>query len=876
MMEADAVLAAWSSSRTLGLSSDAATQQLKKYGPNSLPESVSRSGFSIFIDQFKSLPVALLAAAAGLSVVTGGVADAIVILAVVGINGTIGYVTESAAEKTIQSLQHLVRPQADVIRDAQPVTVAAEQLVPGDIQILRPGTYIAADSRLIEAEHLSVDESVLTGESLPVAKTVEPIAGEHTPLADRVSMVYMGTLVTGGQGLAVVVATGAFTEVGKLQQLVSEADAPETPMERQLNRLGNQLVAISGAACGVVFFIGLLRGYGFLAMLKTAISLAVAAVPEGLPAVATTTLALGIRKMLQHRVLIRHLDAVETLGSVQTICFDKTGTITRNKMSVIRIHTGMKSIAVDEGRFSCDGGWIDPLRCEELLRTIQAVALCNETRVTREQGEIILNGSPTENALIHLAMHAAVDVIRLREQYPLLKTSYRSENRMFMGTLHAVDDHSRLIAWKGSPLEVLAMCGFQIKDGRKVPLSEDDLFQIELENERMAGAALRVLGVAYCEAENDEDLAREDGCLWLGLIGMADPVRPGVKELIDQFHQAGIDTVMITGDQSATAYAIGKELDLSRGRQLEILDSTHLADLGEEVIQALAERVQVFARVSPAHKLQIVMALQRAGRVVAMTGDGINDGPALKAADIGIAMGIGGTDIAREVADVVLEEDNLETMIIAVRDGRTIYDNIRKALHFLLATNFSEIMVMFLAVAAGLGAPLNAMQLLWINLISDIFPGLALALEPPEPGVLHRPPRPPEEPIVKTADFKRLTFESAALSISAMGAYGYGVMKYGVGPRASTMVFQGLTLGQLLHAISCRSEHHSVFSREKLPPNNILNAALGASLAMQVLTLVVPGLRRLLGTAPIGVVDGMVIGASAVLPFLVNEATKGR
>jgi Ca2+-transporting ATPase len=418
------------------------------------------------------------------------------------------------------------------------------------------------------------------------------------------------------------------------------------------------------------------------------------------------------------------------------------------------------------------------------------------------------------------------------------------------------------------------MCDRQIKDGGDVSLTEQDRDQIELENERMAGDALRVLGVAYAIVASDADFGTESGFIWLGLIGMADPIRAGVKELIAKFHHAGIDTVMITGDQSPTAYAIGKEMDLSHGKQLEIMDSTHLEDIEPDVIRALSERIHVYARVSPAHKLRIVQALQGAGKVVAMTGDGINDGPALKAADIGIAMGAAGTDMAREVADVVLEDDNLETMIIAVRDGRTIYKNIRKALHFLLATNFSEIMVMFLTVAAGVGSPLNAMQLLWINLMSDIFPGLALAMEAPEPDVLEYPPRQPDEPIVKTSDFKRLTFESATMSVSALGAYAYGITRYGMGAQAGTLAFHSLTTGQLLHAFSCRSETHSIFSKGSLPPNKYLNMALGGSFALQLMTMLVPGLRQLLGITPISIMDGLVIGGTALAPLLVNEATK--
>ena len=519
-----------------------------------------------------------------------------------------------------------------------------------------------------------------------------------------------------------------------------------------------------------------------------------------------------------------------------------------------------------------------------------------------QEGEYILSGSPTENALIHMAISSGVDILMLRGKFPILSIKHRSENRNFMVTVHSIkvhgseNHHGKIIAIKGSPNEVLSMCSCHMKDGQKLLLTEDDRFAIEIENERMAGDALRVLGVAYAfidegiikegqgswaEGQEKDELNSELSTLnseliWLGLVGMADPIRNGVKELMGLFHKAGIDTVMITGDQSPTAYAIGKELNLSKGEQLEILDSTHLANIEPDVMKALCERVHVFSRVSPAHKLQIVQALQKAGKVVAMTGDGINDGPALKAANIGIALGHTGTDVAREVADIVLEDDNLETMIIAISHGRTIYNNIRKSVHFLLSTNMSEIMVMFTGIAGGLGQPLNAMQLLWINLISDIAPGLALALEPPEPDVLSRPPRDPEEPIVKSSDFKRIAFESTMLSAGALGAYGYGIMRYGMGARASTMAFMSLTSGQLLHAISCRSEQHSIFDKDRLPPNKYLNAAIAGSLSLQVLSMAVPGLRSLLGITPISLIDGLVIGGSAAIPLLVNESTKNK
>jgi Ca2+-transporting ATPase len=882
-MASKKVLRELQTSGETGLSFQEAETRRGRLGANVLPEMEKPSQFAMFADQLKTLPVGLLAVAAGLSAGTGAILDAALIMGVVALNAVIGFATESKAEKTISSLKTLVKPTARVIRGGKESTVAAEQVVAGDILVLKPGTYITADSRVLSAAHLSVDESALTGESLPVYKAAEALRGKQVPLADRTNMVFTGTLVTGGQGLAVVTATGRHTEIGRLQQMVGGAQTPQTPLEKQLNQVGNQLVAVSGGICGMVFVLGLARGYCLLQMLRTAISLAAAAVPEGLPAVATTTLAFGMNNLRRHHVLIRKLGAVETLGSVQTICLDKTGTITLNHMSVVSVYADNKTIHVRDGKFSFHEAPFDPVKNETLLRLLQVCVLCSDTKLAgldngegEESRSWQLRGSPTENALVQVAIDAGVDPKEIRKRHPLLQVAHRSENRLYMSTLHESDGMGRFIALKGSPAEVLDMCVWQLAEGKAEPLTDAGREQIQIENERMAVKALRVLGLAYAPGEHREK--EKDGqvaeFVWLGLVGMADPVRKGVNETIGAFHRAGIKTVMLTGDQSPTAYAVSKELDLSQGREVQILESSYLEEMDPDTLQALVQRVHVFARISPSHKLQIVQALQNAGQVIAMTGDGINDSPALKSADIGIAMGGGGTDIAREVADVVLEKDDLETLVIAIEGGRSIYENIRKAVHFLTATNLSEIMVTFACIGFGMGQPLNAMQLLWINTISDIFPALALSMAPPEPDVMNRPPRRPEQRIIENLDLKRMAVESGVITAGAMGAYGYGTSRYGLGPRASTLAFQGLTLGQLLHTLSCKSEAHSIFKTDDQPRSAALNMAVGGSLALQGLTMVVPGLRRLLGLAPINLSDIGVIGASAVLPFLINEATK--
>jgi P-type Ca2+ transporter type 2C len=880
LLSAEEVLARFNTARETGLSSQAHKDILRRFGPNVLPEAVPRSAWSIFAGQFKSLPVLLLAGAALISLLTGGLADAAVVLGVVGINAAIGYATESASEKTIHSLKSLVKPNALIVRDQIIFQTGVENIVPGDLLVLRPGSYVAADARLIEAQHLSVDESALTGESMPVHKTDDRLDSPDLPLADRTNMVYMGTLVTGGQGLAVVVATAQFTEIGEIQRLVGEAKPPVTPMEEQLEGMGTKLALLSGAVCLGVFAIGMLRGYGFLRMLKTSISLAVAAVPEGLPAVATTTLALGIRRMRQHHVLIRHLEAVETLGSVQTICLDKTGTLTLNEMSVREIYSGMESLRVREGRFSGQSGDKNPYVIKELLQLLHVAVLCNESEIFQTQQNFTINGSPTENALINMALSAGVNVTDLRQAFPLIKVIHRSETRNIMFTIHETRDRpEKVLAVKGSPPEVLGSCKWHMKDGVRLEITEEERDTILAANEEMAGQSLRVLGLAYAhledglELENNGDI-QFDQLVWLGIAGMADPVRAGVKDLIGAFHQAGIETVMITGDQTATAYAIGKELGLAAGDELEILDSRNLSDMPPDVLKAISERMHIFARVSPANKLQIVRALQESGKVIAMTGDGINDGPALRAASIGIAMGRTGTDVAREVADVIIEDDNLETMMVAISQGRTIYNNIRKTVHFLLSTNMSEIMVTFVSIAAGFGEPLTPMQLLWINLMSDIFPGLALAVEPPEPDVLTRPPRDPNEEILQRSALGKMAVESAVLSAGSLGAYAYGIARYGRGPQAATLAFLSLTIGQLLHALSCRSDTKTIFDSKRMPPNKYLTGALAGSLGLQAIAMVTPGLRSLLNISPIGIMDGIIVAGGAVFPLLANEGIK--
>jgi Ca2+-transporting ATPase len=633
-LEAHTVLSRLGVERSRGLSKRAAKARRAGCGANVLPASQKRSPAAIFAAQFRSLPVALLGGSAALTLATGGMADAVVIGAVVLINAAIGFFTERGTDRVIHGLGRVAPGRARLLRDGEPVELDPADVAPGDVLILAPGVAIAADARIVEAREPSVDESALTGESLPVAKSAAPVPA-GSPLAERTGMVYRATTVTGGSGLAVAVATGRGTEVGRIQALLGETGTPDTPLQKQLAVLGRRLVAASAPACAATFVLGLLRGRGVLPMLKSSVALFVAAIPEGLSAVATTLLALGVRELRANNILVRRLNAVEALGAVQTLCLDKTGTLTLNRMKVVEVATAGRHFAIGDGGLDAAG--------EELRRLMSLAVLCSDARIERLNGIATLSGSATEGALLDLARGGRLDIDALRRLRPKLESAYRAEGRPYMATLHAAGA-ARLVAVKGSPADVLALCDSRCVDGVAVALTPAERERILERNAAMAGRGLRVLGFAYRELADGEPWngAAPAHLVWVGLAAIADSLRPGAAEVVATLRRAGISTAMITGDQVRTAAAIG--------RQIGVAD--------------------VYARVSPSEKLKIVQALQRAGRVVAMTGDGINDGPALRSADVGVAMGRSGTEVARSVADIVLENDELASIPVAVRHGR--------------------------------------------------------------------------------------------------------------------------------------------------------------------------------------------------------------
>lgn len=856
-----------------GLTEMQAAERLAAYGANRLSEQARRSSWQMFFEQFVSAPVAMLGVSAVISVATGGAADAVVIVTVVLINALIGYATEKSAEKTINALGQLAPETTIVLRDGVKREIAMAEVAIGDVLVLAPGCYVPADARLLTGYRLTIDESPLTGESLPVNKNPKFLGDAETALGDRQNMIYMGTAVTGGNGQAIVVASGRYTEIGKIQELVGAAKTPDTPMQKQIDDMGVQLALLSSGICVLVFAVGLLRGRPLVQMLMSSISLAVAAVPEGLPTVATSTLALGINNMKNRKVLIRQLSAVENLGAVQVICLDKTGTLTLNQMSVVALQTLQTGLNVKDGGFYRGGARVDPYQADAALQQLMEVlALCNEAMPPAAGGAP--QGSPTEYALLQAAIAAGVDIAALRAERPAVKVDYRAEDRPYMVSVHPLPDGQFFTAVKGSPAAVLELCLHCNVNGQPAVLSERQRAAIIVWNERLGADALRVLGVA-CYVGGDLDACQRRELVWLGLVGMEDVIRPGMEELIAEFHGAGIETVMITGDQNSTAFSVGKRLGLNGdgGKPLEIIDSGHLEKLDPSVLAGLVDSTSIFSRVSPAHKLRIVEALQRNGKVVAMTGDGINDGPALKAANIGVTLGEKGTDAARSVADVILEDDDLKTMVTAVREGRAIYDNIRKSLHFLLSTNLSEIEVMLFSAAVGRAEILNPIQLLWINLITDIFPALALALDPPEVDVLKRPPRDPNAAIVSRGDYVKLGMESGIITAGTLAAYGFGAARYGPA-NGGTHAFMTLTIAQLLHAYRCRSETTSIFATQNRSANRYLDTAVVSSALLQLLAVTFPPLRSLLRLTPIDAFDLLAILVGAGLPLVANEAIK--
>jgi Ca2+-transporting ATPase len=839
-----------------GLSASEAASRLARHGRNEIAEGRRRGPLLMLLDQFRDFMILVLLAAAVISGVVGDLTDTLVILVIVVLNAVIGFVQEYRAERAIAALRAMAAAHARVVRDGSALTLPAHDLVPGDIVLLEAGNAVPADLRLVETVQLKVEEAALTGESQPVEKDVRALKDAKLPIGDRRNMAYKGTLVTYGRARGLVVATGMHTQLGRIAQLLREEEEVKTPLQKRLARFGRVLSLAVLAICAVLFAVGLLRGEPLLLMALTAISLAVAAIPEALPAVVTVSLALGARRMVARNVLIRRLPAVETLGSVTYICSDKTGTLTLNRMRVERAWADAREVAHST----------DVPREEPWITLTRAMALSNDARPAAD-GEVV--GDPTEVALYLEAAEAGVRKDDLIAGMPRVAEIPFDSDRARMTTLHR--DGARVIAFvKGAPEQVIPLCRAQLTGAGEQPL---DAGLASAAAERMAADGLRVLAFA-CRIYDEVPAALmpesvEVQLTLLGLVGMLDPPRPEAQEAVQLCRTAGITPVMITGDHPATARAIAARLGIAQADQ-EVLTGAQLASLSAEELDERAAHVRVYARTSPEQKIRIVKALQDRREFVAMTGDGVNDAPALKRADIGVAMGVTGTDAAKEAAHMILLDDNFATIVGAVREGRRIFDNIRKFIKYAMTGNSGEIWTIFLAPLLGLPIPLLPIHILWINLVTDGLPGLALAVEPEERGLMRRPPRPPAESIFAHGMWQHIVW--VGLLIGACCLLSQGIALH-MGWHWQTVVFTVLTFSQLGHALAIRSERDSLFA-QGLRSNRPLLGAVVFTVALQLATIYVPVLNGVFKTDPLSLLELLFCLAMSAVVFVAVEIEK--
>jgi Ca2+-transporting ATPase len=873
--------------RRRGLDGDEAARRLLRHGPNVLRGPRGRAALAILASQFRSLVVLLLLSATALALAIGETIEAAAIAVVIVLNAAIGFLTEWKAERALSALERHLVALAHVVREGAERQVPAAQIVPGDLVVLTAGERVPADGRIVEEARLTIDEALLTGESRPAVKTAGPIEGDDLPLGDRLNLAFMGTTIVDGRGRMLVTATGSRTEVGRIGRMIEEAPPRTTPLERKVARLSRALVVLVLGLCAVIVAAGAIRGRPFLEMLEIGVSLAIAAVPEGLPAVVTMALALGVQRMARRRVVVRRLAAVETLGSTTVICTDKTGTLTRNEMTVRRIVLDGRVIEVTGAGYAPAGEFrlgevrLDPRADGHLALALRIAVLCNDARIERRGGRFLPLGDPTEAALVAAGMKAGLDPDGLARDYPrVAEVPFDSRSRR-MVTVHRTPEGTLLACVKGAPSALLESSRRRLGPGGAIPLTAEDAERLRRDNDAVAGDALRVLALAVRDLPDDfveEDLARD--LVFVGLVGLDDPLRDEAGEAIATCRDAGIRTVMITGDQQATAARIAARLGLDRdaaGRPLAVVHGRDLVPLDASGWRRLVARAGVFARVSPAHKVRIVEALQRNGEIVAMTGDGVNDAPALKRADIGVAMGIKGTEVAREAADLVLADDNFATIVRAVEQGRVIYASIIRFIHYLFSCNLAEMMVIFVAALAGWALPLGALQILWLNLVTDVFPALALALEPSGVGVMRRAPRDPGEALVTPRLAGLIAWQGALLAAVTLVAFGAALRTHGTDPdglrRATTVAFMTLALAQVFHTFNVRSRARSAFSRGLLA-NPWLWGAVGLCLLLQVAALHLPILQRTLRTLPAGRGDWGIIAACSLAPIGLVEIVK--
>ncbi|UKO97222.1 cation-translocating P-type ATPase [Nostoc sp. UHCC 0870] len=904
-LEVDKALELLDSHPDSGLTTEEIEQRLQKYGPNELEEHGGRNAWEILLDQFKNIMLLMLIAVAFISGFLDFIAwqtdqlkpgevpfkDTIAILAIVILNGILGYVQESRAEKALAALKKMASPLVRVIRNGKLLDVAAKDVVPGDVMLVEAGVQISADGRLIEQANLQVRESALTGEAEAVNKQATIQLPEETSLGDRINLVFQGTEVVQGRGKVLVTNTGMTTELGKIAVMLQSVESEPTPLQQRMTQLGNVLVTGSLVLVAIVVIGGIIQARGFSNLqdlLEVSLSMAVAVVPEGLPAVITVTLALGTQRMIRHHALIRKLPAVETLGSVTTICSDKTGTLTQNKMVVQSIYTNLTNFRVTGegytpvGDFYLDGEAdyaVVPDEYPEIPALLVACAVCNDSVLQKEQGEWAILGDPTEGALVTLAGKVGIEKDQWHSKLPRVREFPFTSERKRMSVITQVENvdtgeqsftdvdpklaglingEPYIMFTKGSPELILARCSEIYVSTNSAAISEEQRSQILAQNDQMASKGLRVLGFAYKPLgevpPEGTDETSEQNLVWLGLVGMLDAPRPEVRAAVQECREAGIRPVMITGDHQLTARAIATDLGIAQEGD-RVLTGQELQRMSDQELEEQVDLVSIYARVAPEHKLRIVQALQRRGRFVAMTGDGVNDAPALKQADIGIAMGITGTDVSKEASDMVLLDDNFATIVAATKEGRVVYTNIRRFIKYILGSNIGEVLTIASAPLLGLGGvPLTPLQILWMNLVTDGLPALALAVEPAEPDVMKRPPFSPRESIFSRglgSYMIRIGIVFAIITIILMQWAYHHAQAYtegGLDPeRWKTMVFTTLCLAQMGHAIAIRSNNRLTIEINPFSNLFVLGAVIVTTI-LQLMLVYVPPLRAFFGT----------------------------
>lgn len=862
-----------------GLSKQESKKRLNQYGKNELKEAEKQSAIILFFHQFKDFMVLVLLAATLVSGLLGEYVDAIAIIAIVIVNGFLGFFQERKAEKSLNALKEMAAPQMVVLRDGLWAKIQAKDIVPGDVVKFQSGDRIGADIRIIEQHSLEMEESALTGESLPVTKMAGPKVGASEGIGDQVNMAFMGTMVTRGSGVGIVVSTGMKTAMGQIADLLQTAEVQQTPLQIRLEQLGKILITGALLLTLLVVIIGVLQGNNLYTMILAGVSLAVAAIPEGLPAIVTVALSLGVQRMIRKNAIVRKLPAVETLGCASVICSDKTGTMTENKMMVTKLWSGGQTWEVTgkgfepSGEFKClTSAQTDETQLKQLLTY---GLLCNNSELKVKKGKYYIEGDPTEGAMLVAAMKKDIDRQMIFEKYRILKEFPFDSGRKLMSVLVKDMNGRQFIVTKGAPDVLLGRCNSVMDNGRVQYMDDGLRTTIMNSTEKMGEEALRTIAVAYKSVPattailNETDA--ENDLTFIGLQGMMDPPRPEVKMAVRECRDAGIKTVMITGDHLVTAKAIARELDIYRDKD-RVLSGTDLDKMAVEDLEEVVEDTTVFARVSPEHKLKIVNAFQKRGHIVAMTGDGVNDAPAIKVADIGISMGISGTDVAKETSSLILLDDNFATIKSAIKEGRNIYENIRKFIRYLLASNVGEILVMLFAMIIGLPLPLLPIQILWVNLVTDGLPAMALGLDQPEENVMKRAPRHPKEGVFARGLGWKIISRGFLIGSATLLAF---MTVYKSNPDnlqyAQTVAFVTLVLAQLIHVFDCRSEK-SIFSRNPFG-NMYLVWAVISSVVLMLIALYFPPLQSVFHTVPIAPRDWLLIVGMASIPTFLLAGT---